>query len=107
MLFFFFCAVSRHARPSETITARDYTSSLAGKGVIQSIAISRAGQRAELAGAIGVDGATIPTYLTTFGIGTSQCKKPEVAPVCSVLYVLLFGIFSDIRIRAPQYTPAG
>lgn len=63
------------------MTALGYTSALAGKGVLQAIAISRAGQRAELAGAIGADGETIPTYLTTFGIGTLKCRKPEVPPV--------------------------
>ena len=58
----------------ETVISDSSISSLGGKGLIQAIAIARAGQKIELVCGIGPDGATIPAFVDSFGVGSRACR---------------------------------
>ncbi|TDL24577.1 Ribokinase-like protein [Rickenella mellea] len=82
----------------ETVTSTAATTTIGGKGAIQAVAISRAGQRVELLGGIGRDGDFIPKFLSSLGVGTVRCRNPV-------------GLPNDISIlsgrKIVQYTPTG
>src|SRR5205823_5951928 len=76
LFFIFFETVSEILRDRETVTCASALTTLGGKGVLQAISISRAGQRVELAGALGRDGDYIPAFLASVGVGTRGCGYP-------------------------------
>lgn len=84
---YFVLSVSALVATGESITSMSSMTSVGGKGVIQAIGVSRAGQRVELLGAVGRDGEFIPRYLSSFGVGTGGCTNPVIAEVRHSLVV--------------------
>lgn len=68
------CTVPSLVSSGETVTSNNINSSLGGKGLLQAIAIARAGQRVELMSSIGPDGASIPQYVAGYGVGSRACR---------------------------------
>ena len=61
----------------ETVVSINSQSSLGGRGLLQAVAVARAGQRVELVAAIGQDGESIPGYLQSFGVGSKACRTVQ------------------------------
>lgn len=72
------CTVPSLVSSGETVTSNNTISSLGGKGLLQAIAIARAGQRVELMSSIGPDGASIPQYVASFGVGSRACRIQSI-----------------------------
>lgn len=69
--------VEHFVRPGETISSRSYQCFPGGKGLNQSIAAARAGQRVYHAGTIGADGDMLEKVLLDGGVDTRYLRKTE------------------------------
>ena len=69
--------VPHFVRPGETISSLGYQCFPGGKGLNQSIAVSRAGHRICHAGTIGADGGILEEVLTGSGVDTRYVRKTE------------------------------
>ncbi|WP_321003927.1 ribokinase [Eisenbergiella porci] len=69
--------VSHFVRPGETISSESYKCFPGGKGLNQSIAISRAGAKVTHAGTIGADGGFLKELLKQSGVDTRYVRESE------------------------------
>ena len=65
-------------QPGETITAYDLTTFFGGKGLNQSVALSRAGAKVYHAGMIGTDGEPLKEFLRENGVDVSLIETADV-----------------------------
>lgn len=72
-----FYQVDHLALPGETLTARDHSRGLGGKGANQSVAAARAGSRVVHIGAVGSDGVWATDLLQGFGVNISGISVSE------------------------------
>lgn len=70
-------SVEQFVRPKETIRALSYEEFCGGKGLNQSVALSRAGAETYHAGAVGQDGEMLLSILREAGVHTEYVKKTE------------------------------
>lgn len=70
-------SVKDFVKPSETIKAIDYKSFCGGKGLNQSIAVARAGEKVFHAGVLGSDGDMLLDELVFNGVDVSLLKRSE------------------------------
>lgn len=68
-------SVEHFARPGETIKAKSYREYCGGKGLNQSIALSRAGAEVYHAGKVGEDGAILRKALEDSGVNLTYLEK--------------------------------
>jgi len=69
--------VARIARPGETVSSVSYERFAGGKGLNQSIALSRAGARVSHVGKVGVDGEWLRSLLENDGVDVSTVSVIE------------------------------
>lgn len=68
--------------PTRTkISPTAHASTLGGKGVLQAVAISRAGFRAELVSGLGIDGEWVLNTLKSLGVGCGGCRVVNLQQV--------------------------
>ena len=61
-------AVDHFCRAGETIHTKSYTQNAGGKGLNQSIAVARSGQKLYHAGLLGAEGAQLADLLASCGV---------------------------------------
>lgn len=66
-------------REGETLASSRYNKNEGGKGLNQAVALAKAGQAVELAGAIGRDGEFLLNFLQNFGVSTAYVRILEEA----------------------------
>ena len=93
--------VKDFVRPGETISSKKLEFFCGGKGLNQSIAISRAGAPVYHAGCIGYDGDMLSDALTASHIHTEYLKKLEIPTGHAIIQVsdktALFSLEAPIR----------
>ena len=67
-------SVPHHAVTGETLTTANYARHMGGKGLNQSISLSRAGAQVYHAGAVGEDGLFLRDYLRDSGVNTDAVR---------------------------------
>ena len=80
-------AVDHHARTGETLTTRTFARHMGGKGLNQSVALSRAGAQVYHAGCIGEDGVFLRDYLAQNGVDTRRVRITDEATGHAVIQV--------------------
>ena len=80
-------AVEHFCRAGETIHTSGYTQNAGGKGLNQSIAVSRSGQKAYHAGLLGPEGARLADLLTDSGVDLRYLKHTSVPQGHAVIQV--------------------
>ena len=66
-------------RPGETISSTSHFRRAGGKGANQAVAVTKAGGRVTLVGAVGEDGAWVKDQLNGFGVNVEGIKVVEVS----------------------------
>lgn len=66
-------------REGETLASSRYNKNEGGKGLNQAVALAKAGQAVELAGAIGRDGEFLLDFLRSIGVGTTHVRVLQEA----------------------------
>ncbi|MBR5231010.1 MAG: ribokinase [Clostridia bacterium] len=79
--------VDHHARTGETLTTRAFARHMGGKGLNQSVALSRAGAQVYHAGCIGEDGVFLRDYLAENGVDTKRVRITDEATGHAVIQV--------------------
>ena len=67
-------AVDHFCRAGETIHTKSYTQNAGGKGLNQSIAVSRSGQKVHHAGLLGPEGTRLAELLSGSGVDLRYLK---------------------------------
>ena len=80
-------AVEHFCRAGETIHTSGYTQNAGGKGLNQSIAVSRSGQKVYHAGLLGPEGARLADLLTDSGVDLRYLKHTSVPQGHAVIQV--------------------
>ena len=80
-------SVDHHARTGETLTTRAFARHMGGKGLNQSVALSRAGAQVYHAGCIGEDGVFLRDYLAENGVDTKRVRITDEATGHAVIQV--------------------
>ena len=80
-------AVEHFCRAGETIHTSGYTQNAGGKGLNQSIAVSRSGQKVYHAGLLGPEGARLADLLTDSGVNLRYLKHTSVPQGHAVIQV--------------------
>lgn len=80
-------AVDHFCRAGETIHTSGYTQNAGGKGLNQSIAVSRSGQRVYHAGLLGPEGARLAELLSGSGVDLRYLKHTDVPQGHAVIQV--------------------
>ena len=80
-------AVDHFCRAGETIHTKSYTQNAGGKGLNQSIAVSRSGQKVYHAGLLGPEGARLADLLTDSGVDLRYLKHTSVPQGHAVIQV--------------------
>ncbi len=65
-------------REGETIASTRYDRNAGGKGLNQTIALAKAGQKVSMAGAVGADGAFLTDLLKEYGVDTHLVQTVDV-----------------------------
>ena len=80
-------AVDHFCRAGETIHTKGYTRNAGGKGLNQSIAVSRSGQTVYHAGLLGADGAPLAQLLADSGVDLRYLQHTDVPQGHAVIQV--------------------
>ena len=80
-------AVDHFCRAGETIHTKSYTQNAGGKGLNQSIAVSRSGQKVHHAGLLGPEGARLAELLSGSGVDLRYLKHTDVPQGRAVIQV--------------------
>ena len=80
-------AVDHFCRAGETIHTKSYTQNAGGKGLNQSIAVSRSGQKVHHAGLLGPEGTRLAELLSGSGVDLRYLKHTDVPPGHAVIQV--------------------
>lgn len=80
-------AVDHFCRAGETIPTKSYTQNAGGKGLNQSIAVSRSGQKVHHAGLLGPEGARLAELLSGSGVDLRYLKHTDVPQGHAVIQV--------------------
>ena len=80
-------AVDHFCRAGETIHTKSYTQNAGGKGLNQSIAVSRSGQKVHHAGLLGPEGARLAELLSSSGVDLRYLKHTDVPQGHAVIQV--------------------
>lgn len=80
-------AVDHFCRAGETIHTKSYTQNAAGKGLNQSIAVSRSGQKVHHAGLLGPEGTRLAELLSGSGVDLRYLKHTDVPQGHAVIQV--------------------
>ena len=80
-------AVDHFWRAGETIHTKSYTQNAGGKGLNQSIAVSRSGQKVHHAGLLGPEGARLAELLSGSGVDLRYLKHTDVPQGHAVIQV--------------------
>ena len=80
-------AVAHFRRAGETIHTQSYTRNAGGKGLNQSIAVARSGQKIYHAGLLGAEGAPLAELLAGCGVDLRYLKHTEVPQGHAVIQV--------------------
>lgn len=80
-------AVDHFCRAGETIHTKSYTQNAGGKGLNQSIAVSRSGQKVHHAGLLGPEGAQLAELLSGSGVDLRYLKHTDVPQGHAVIQV--------------------
>ena len=80
-------AVDHLCRAGETIHTKSYTQNAGGKGLNQSIAVSRSGQKVHHAGLLGPEGARLAELLSGSGVDLRYLKHTDVPQGHAVIQV--------------------
>lgn len=80
-------AVDHFCRAGETIHTKSYTQNAGGKGLNQSIAVSRSGQKVYHAGLLGPEGARLAELLSSSGVDLRYLKHTDVPQGHAVIQV--------------------
>ena len=80
-------AVDHFCRAGETIHTKSYTQNAGGKGLNQSIAVSRSGQKVHHAGLLGLEGARLAELLSGSGVDLRYLKHTDVPQGHAVIQV--------------------
>ena len=79
--------VDHFCRAGETIHTKSYTQNAGGKGLNQSIAVSRSGQKVHHAGLLGPEGARLAELLSGSGVDLRYLKHTDVPQGHAVIQV--------------------
>ena len=80
-------AVDHFCRAGETIHTKSYTQNAGGKGLSQSIAVSRSGQKVHHAGLLGPEGTRLAELLSGSGVDLRYLKHTDVPQGHAVIQV--------------------
>ena len=80
-------AVDHFCRAGETIHTKSYAQNAGGKGLNQSIAIARSGQKLYHAGLLGAEGARLAALLTDCGVDLRYLKRTQIPQGHAVIQV--------------------
>ena len=80
-------AVDHFCRAGETIHTKSYTQNAGGKGLNQSIAVSRSGQKVHHSGLLGPEGARLAELLFSSGVDLRYLKHTDVPQGHAVIQV--------------------
>ena len=80
-------AVDHFCRAGETIHTKSYTQNAGGKGLNQSIAVSRSGQKVHHAGLLGLEGTRLAELLSGSGVDLRYLKHTDVPQGHAVIQV--------------------
>ena len=80
-------AVDHFCRAGETIHTKSYTQNAGGKGLNQSIAVSRSGQKIFHAGLLGPEGAQLAELLSGCGVDLRYLKHTDVPQGHAIIQV--------------------
>lgn len=80
-------AVDHFCRAGETIHTKSYTQNAGGKGLNQSIAVSRSGQKVHHAGLLGPEGRRLAELLSGSGVDLRYLKHTDVPQGHAVIQV--------------------
>ena len=80
-------AVDHFCRAGETIHTKSYTQTAGGKGLNQSIAVSRSGQKVHHAGLLGPEGTRLAELLSGSGVDLRYLKHTDVPQGHAVIQV--------------------
>ena len=80
-------AVAHFCRAGETIHTKSYTQNAGGKGLNQSIAVSRSGQKVHHAGLLGPEGTRLAELLSGSGVDLRYLKHTDVPQGHAVIQV--------------------
>ena len=80
-------AVDHFCRAGETIHTKSYTQNAGGKGLNQSIAVARSGQKLYHAGLLGAEGARLAELLTDCGVDLRYLKRTQIPQGHAVIQV--------------------
>lgn len=96
-------SVDKIMRPGETVTSLGFDTFPGGKGLNQSVAVSRAGAKIFHAGCIGADGSDMVKLLKENGVDTSYVKKVSGKTGHAVILVELSGQNSIVVCPGANY----
>lgn len=80
-------AIDHFCRAGETIHTKSYTQNAGGKGLNQSIAVSRSGQKVHHAGLLGPEGTRLAELLSSSGVDLRYLKHTDVPQGHAVIQV--------------------
>ena len=80
-------AVDHFCRAGETIHTKSYAQNAGGKGLNQSIAVARSGQKLYHAGLLGAEGARLAELLTDCGVDLRYLKRTQIPQGHAVIQV--------------------
>ena len=80
-------AVDHFCRAGETIHTKSYTQNAGGKGLNQSIAVSRSGQKVHHAGLLGPEGTRLAELLSGSGVDLRYLEHTDVPQGHAVIQV--------------------
>lgn len=80
-------AIDHFCRAGETIHTKSYTQNAGGKGLNQSIAVSRSGQKVHHAGLLGPEGTRLAELLSGSGVDLRYLKHTDVPQGHAVIQV--------------------
>ena len=80
-------AVDHFCRAGETIHTKSYTQNAGGKGLNQSIAVARSGQKLYHAGLLGAEGAQLADLLASCGVDLRYLKRTQIPQGHAIIQV--------------------
>ena len=80
-------AVDHFCRAGETIHTKSYTQNAGGKGLNQSIAVARSGQKLYHAGLLGAEGTPLAELLSNCGIDLRYLKRTQIPQGHAIIQV--------------------
>ena len=80
-------AVDHFCRAGETIHTKSYTQNAGGKGLNQSIAVARSGQKLYHAGLLGAEGAQLADLLASCGVDLCYLKRTQLPQGHAIIQV--------------------